>query len=49
LIVKGSLRNIAPEIPVRKGTKNFNTIASDNDKYCKEKYVPERAVNLRTQ
>ncbi len=26
---------------------NVNTVASDNDKYCKEKYTPERPKNLR--
>jgi hypothetical protein len=25
---------------------NFNTTASDNDRYCREKYIPERPVNL---
>jgi len=41
-----SFRNIAPENPVRIGAMNFNTTASENDRYFREKYIPERAVNL---
>ena len=44
---RGSLRNIAPEKPVRIGARNFNTTASESDRYFREKYIPERAVNLR--
>jgi hypothetical protein len=40
------LRNTAPEKPVRIGVRNVNTVASDNDKYCKEKYTPETPKNL---
>ena len=42
-----SFRNNAPENVVRNGARNFNTTASDNDRYCREKYIPEREVNLR--
>jgi hypothetical protein len=31
---------------VRIGARYFNTTASDRDRYCREKYIPERAVNL---
>jgi len=41
-----SFRNIAPEKPVRIGAMNFNTTASENDRYFREKYIPERAANL---
>lgn len=44
---RDSLRKITPEKPVRIGARNFNTIASDKDRYSREKYIPERAVNLR--
>jgi hypothetical protein len=44
---RDSPRNIVPEKPVRIGARNFNTTASDKDRYCREKYIPERAVNLR--
>jgi hypothetical protein len=44
---RGSLRNIAPEKPVRTGVRNVNTIASDNDRYRREKYNPKRPKNLR--
>ena len=40
------MRNTAPEKPVKIGTRNVKTVASDNDKYCKEKYTPQRPVNL---
>jgi len=43
---KGSLRKIAPENPVRVGAMNCNTVASDNDRYCREKYNPERPMKL---
>ena len=41
-----SFRNIAPEKPVRIGVMNFITTASENDRYFREKYIPESAVNL---
>jgi hypothetical protein len=44
---KGSLRNIAPENPVRIGVRKVNTVASDNDRYCREKYIPERPTKLK--
>jgi hypothetical protein len=44
---KGSLRNIAPENPVRIGAMNVNTVASDNDRCCREKYIPERVTKLK--
>ena len=44
---RDSLRNIAPEKPVRIGARNFNTTASDKDRYYREKYIPERAANQR--
>jgi hypothetical protein len=44
---RDSLRNITPEKPVRIGARNFNTTASDKDRYCREKYIPEIEVNLR--
>jgi len=37
---------MAPEKPVRIGAMNFNTTASENDRYFREKYIPERAANL---
>jgi len=43
---RGSFRNIAAEKPVRIGAMNFNTIASENERYCREKYVPEIPRNL---
>jgi len=43
---RDSFRNITPEKPVRIGARNFNTVESDNDRCCREKYIPERAVNL---
>ena len=45
-IERDSFRNTAPEKPVRIGAMKVNTVASDNDKYCKEKYIPERVKNL---
>jgi hypothetical protein len=46
--MRGSLlRNIAPEKTVRFGARNFNTTASDKERYFREKYIPEWAVNLR--
>jgi len=44
---KGSLRNIAAENPVRIGAMNVNTVASDNDRCCREKYIPERVTKLK--
>jgi len=41
-----SFRNIAPEKIVRIGAMNLNTTASESDRYFREKYIPERAVNL---
>jgi hypothetical protein len=41
-----SFRNIAPEKAVRIGAMNLNTTASENDRYFREKYIPERAPNL---
>ena len=29
------------------GDKNVNTVASESDKYCKEKYTPNNPKNLR--
>ena len=40
------MRNTAPEKPVRIGTRNVNAVASDNDKYCREKYSPDIPKNL---
>lgn len=40
------MRNIAPENPVRIGAMNVNTVASDNDRCCREKYIPERVTKL---
>ena len=45
-IERDSFRNTAPEKPVRIGAMKVNTVASDNDKYCKEKYIPETIKNL---
>ena len=45
-IERDSLRITAPEKPVRIGAMKVNTVASDKDKYCKEKYIPERVKNL---
>ncbi len=45
---KDSFRSIAPEKPVRIGARNFNTTASDKDRYSREKYIPEREVNLQS-
>ena len=42
-----SFKKIAPEKVVRTGAMNFNTTASDRDRYCREKYNPERPVNLK--
>jgi hypothetical protein len=41
-----SFKNIAPEKPVRIGAMYLNTTASEYDRYCREKYIPDRAVNL---
>lgn len=45
---RGSLRNMAPEKPVRIGIMNVSTVASDNDKYCKEIYIVVMPKNLRS-
>jgi hypothetical protein len=37
---------MAPEKAVKIGARKVNTVASDNDKYCREKYPPERPMNL---
>jgi hypothetical protein len=44
---KGSLRKIAAENPVRIGAMNVKTVASDNDRCCREKYIPERVTKLK--
>jgi hypothetical protein len=44
----GSLRNNAAENPVRVGAMNVNTVASDNDRCCREEYIPERVTKLKT-
>ena len=43
---RNSFRNIAPENPVRIGARNFSTMASDRDRYVREKYKPESPANL---
>jgi hypothetical protein len=43
---RGSFRNIAAEKQVRVGAMNLNTAASENERYCREKYNPEMARNL---
>ena len=40
------MRNTAPEKPVRIGEMNVKAVALDNDKYCREKYIPERVKKL---
>ncbi len=47
LIERVSLKNIAPEETVSIGAGNFNTTASNKERYCKEKCIPKRAMNLR--
>jgi len=32
---------------VRSGAMNVNTVASDNDRCCREKYIPERVTKLK--
>jgi hypothetical protein len=44
---RDSPRNIAPEKPVRIGATNLNVTASDKDRYCREKYIPDKEINLR--
>jgi len=44
---KSSLRNIAPEKPVRIGVRNVNMVASDNDRRPREKYIPARPTKLK--
>jgi hypothetical protein len=44
---KGSLRNIAPEKPVRIGVMNVNMVASDNDRCSREIYIPARPTKLK--
>ena len=41
------MRNIVPEKPVRVGAMNVNTVASDDDRCCREKYIPERVTKLK--
>jgi hypothetical protein len=47
LVERASLKYIAPDKTVRFGERNFNITASDKERYCREKYIPERVVNLR--
>ena len=42
-----SLKNIAPENPVRIGARNFNMVASDNDKCFRERYAPTSVMKLK--
>ncbi len=42
-----SLRNVAPEKPVRIGARNVNMVASDNDRRSREKYIPARPMKLK--
>ena len=42
-----SLRNTTPEKPVRIGKMNANAVASDTDKCCREKYVPQTVKKLQ--
>jgi len=44
---RSSLRNIAPEKPVRIGARNVNMVASDNDRRSREKYIPARPMKLK--
>jgi hypothetical protein len=44
---RSSLRNIAPEKPVRIGVRNVNMVASDNDRRPREKYIPARPMKLK--
>jgi hypothetical protein len=44
---RSSLRNIAPEKPVRIGVRNDNVVASDKDKCFRERYTPARPVKLK--
>jgi len=44
---RSSLRNIAPEKPVRIGVRNVNMVASDNDRRLREKYIPARLMKLK--
>ena len=41
-----SPRNAAPAKPVRIGVRYVNTVASGNDKYCKENNTPQMVKNL---
>ena len=41
-----SLKNMYPASAVVIGDKNVNTVASESDKYCKEKYTPNNPKNL---
>jgi hypothetical protein len=43
---RSSLRDIAPEDPVRIGERNVNMVASDNDRRPREKYNPARPMKL---
>lgn len=42
-----SLRNIAPEKQVMIGARNVNAVASDNDKYFRERYTPASVKKLK--
>jgi hypothetical protein len=44
---KDSLRNIAPEKPVRIGVRNVNIIESDNDRCSREIYSPAIPTKLK--
>ena len=43
---KGSFKNTDPAIPVKSGARKVKTVASDSDRYCREKYMPKRPKNL---
>lgn len=38
---------MAPENPVRIGAINVITVASDNGRCCRVKYIPERETKLK--
>jgi hypothetical protein len=41
------LRNIAPEKPRRIRVMNVNMVASDTDRFSRERYIPERPMKLK--
>ena len=41
------LEGFAPENPVRIGARNFNMVASDNDKCLRERYAPTSVMKLK--